>query len=196
MDQRTKWNSKYKERLIQLEEPLPNVRLANLSPYLNGGSALDLACGLGGNSLFLARLNFQVQAIDLSDVAVSYLQEIAAKQNLAINPRLCDLTKLTNLNLNKSSISLIVITYYLDRTLFPFVKSILKENGYFFMETFYTSPISENQGVSNHYKLQPGELLAEFGDWKVLFYEENEQEGRQTIFCQNQRKSAPIESEK
>jgi tellurite methyltransferase len=50
------------------------------------------------------------------------------------------------------------------------------------METFYLSPKNENQGVSNHYKLQPGELLADFSDWKVLFYEENEQEGRQTIF--------------
>ncbi|MFF2445478.1 class I SAM-dependent methyltransferase [Neobacillus sp. NPDC058068] len=183
MDPRIKWNQKHKERINQLEEPAPNARLENLSSYLPGGQAVDLACGLGGNSLFLARLNFQVRAIDISDVAVNYLKEIAVKQKLAIYPQLCDLTEITNLNLQKNSISLVVITNYLDRSLFPLVKSIIKENGYFFMETFYMSPKHENQGVSNQYKLQSGELLAEFAEWNVLFYEENEQEGRQTIFC-------------
>ncbi|QIZ09292.1 methyltransferase domain-containing protein [Priestia megaterium] len=187
MNPKNKWNSKYKERINQLEAPMPNERLAILSPYLTGGSALDLACGLGGNSLFLARLNFQVQAIDISDVAVNYLEEIAGKQKLAIFPRLCDLTDMAHLNLNNSSFSLIVITYYLDRSLFPLIKSIVKDNGYFFMETFYKSPKKESQGVSDQYKLLPGELLAEFSDWKVLFYEENEHEGRQTIFCQKQK---------
>ncbi|SMQ81416.1 Tellurite resistance protein TehB [Bacillus sp. OV166] len=187
MNLKNKWNRKYKERINQLEAPMPNERLAILSPYFTGGSALDLACGLGGNSLFLARLNFQVQAIDISDVAVNYLEEIAGKQKLAIFPRLCDMTDMTHLNLNNSSFSLIVITYYLDRSLFPLVKSVVKDNGYFFMETFYKSPKKESQGVSDQYKLQPGELLAEFSDWKVLFYEENEHEGRQTIFCQKQK---------
>ncbi|MFJ5717007.1 methyltransferase domain-containing protein [Neobacillus sp. NPDC093127] len=184
MNSRNKWNNKHKERISHLEEPKPNARLENLASYLKGGPALDLACGLGGNSLFLARLNFQVQAIDISDVAVNYLQDIAAKQKLAIYPQLSDLTEITTLNLQKNSFNLVVITNYLDRSLFPLVKSIIKEDGYFFMETFYMSPKHENLGVSNQYKLEPGELLAEFGDWKILFYEENEQEGRQTIFCQ------------
>lgn len=184
MNSKSKWNSKYKERLQNQEESLANPRLMNLSPYLTGGSALDLACGLGANSLFLARLNYQVQAIDISDVAVHALQEQAAKQNLAIKARVCDLTELTNHEWTDNYFNLVVITYYLDRALFPFVKSIIKQNGYFFMETFYFSPQKEGQGVSNQYKLRSGELLAEFADWKVLFYEENEQEGRQTIFCQ------------
>jgi tellurite methyltransferase len=49
MDSKSKWNLKYEERLIQNEEPTPNKRFA-----------LDLACGLGGNSLFLAQLNYKV----------------------------------------------------------------------------------------------------------------------------------------
>ena len=52
------------------------------------------------------------------------------------------------------------------------------------METYYQSPQNEIQRLSNQYKLQPKELLAEFGDWNVLSFEENELEGRQTIFCQ------------
>lgn len=184
MNTRMKWNTKHKDRLDQLKEPQPNPRLKDLSTYLNGGTALDLACGLGGNSLFLARMNYQVEAIDISDVAITYIQEQAEKNQLNIQPRVGDITELTNLHWQDSTFNLIVISYYLDRSLFPVVKSLIKEDGYLFMETFYQSPQNENQGISNQYKLQPKELLAEFGDWTVLFFEENEQEGWQTIFCQ------------
>ena len=184
MNTKTKWNTKYKERIFQSKEPAPNPRLVNLSAFLKGGTALDLACGLGGNSLFLERMNYQVQAIDISDVAINYIQEQVEKNNLKIYPQVADLTELNNFNWENSPFNLIVISYYLDRSLFPVVKSLIKEDGYLFIETFYQSPMNENQGVSNQYKLQPKELLTEFGDWKVLFFEENEQEGRQTIFCQ------------
>ncbi|MEH7355636.1 class I SAM-dependent methyltransferase [Neobacillus drentensis] len=184
MNTKSKWNTKHKDRLSDLIEPAPNPRLKDLSAYLNGGTALDLACGLGGNSLFLARLNFQVEAVDISDVAISYIQERAINDKLTIHPIVCDLTIWNELNWQNNSFDSVVITYYLDRTLFPLVKSIIKENGYFFMETYYQSPQNVNQGVSNQYKLQPKELLVEFGDWKVLMFEENKQEGRQTIFCQ------------
>ena len=184
MNTRSKWNAKHKERLYDLIEPAPNPRLKNLSAFLNGGTALDLACGLGGNSLFLARRNFQVQAVDISDVAINYIQEHSTNDKLNINPMVWDLTKCNELNWQNNSFDSVVITYYLDRKLFPILKSIIKENGYFFMETYYQSPQSVNQGVSNQYKLQPKELLAEFREWKVLSFEENEQEGRQAIFCQ------------
>ncbi|HEY2421855.1 MAG TPA: class I SAM-dependent methyltransferase [Neobacillus sp.] len=184
MNTRSKWNTKYIELIDQLKEPAPNPRLINISSYLKGGKALEFACGLGGNSVFLAQLNYQVQAIDISDVAINYLEEKAEKLKLDIYPQLCDLTELNKLDLQNSFFNLVVITYYLDRSLFPIVKRIIKENGYFFMETYYQSPQHENQGVSNQYKLQPKELLLEFTEWKVLYFEENQQEGKQTIFCQ------------
>jgi 2-polyprenyl-3-methyl-5-hydroxy-6-metoxy-1,4-benzoquinol methylase len=184
MDPKIKWNSKYIERITQNEEPTPNPRLKNLTPYFSGGEALDLACGLGGNSLFLARLNYQVKAIDISEVAIHYLQEQATKQKLSINTQICSLSQENLFEIASDFYDVVVITYFLDRSLFPLIKKIIKSNGYFFMETFYTSPQSENQGISKQFKLKPKELLMEFLDWKVLYFEENEKEGRQTIFCQ------------
>jgi 2-polyprenyl-3-methyl-5-hydroxy-6-metoxy-1,4-benzoquinol methylase len=35
-----------------------------------GGRALDLACGLGGNAVFLARRGFEVDAVDISEVGI------------------------------------------------------------------------------------------------------------------------------
>lgn len=178
-----KWNEKHKEQLNQIKEPKANQRLEALSSYLTGGNALDIACGLGGNSLFLAKMNYQVQAIDISDIAINYIQEQAAIRKLEIFPQKCDLTEINKLDGSNDSFNIAVMTYYLDRDLFPIVKRIIKEHGYFFMETYFQSP-QNNQNISNKYKLMPQELLNEFRDWKILYFEENEVEGRQTIFCQ------------
>ncbi|WHY89592.1 class I SAM-dependent methyltransferase [Neobacillus cucumis] len=183
MDTRKKWNIKHQDCLNKLDVPAPNPRLKNLYPYLLGGIALDLASGLGGNSLYLASLNYQVQAIDISEVAINYLQEQAAKDKRNIIPQVCDLTELNNLRWEDNSIDLAVITYYLDRSLFPMLKKFIKEEGYLFFETYYLKSQNENQGISKQYKLEPQELLEEFRGWKVLLFEENEQEGRQTIFA-------------
>ncbi|MBO0962790.1 class I SAM-dependent methyltransferase [Neobacillus sp. MM2021_6] len=184
MNSKTKWNRKYHERINVLKEPVPNPRLRNLSSYLMGGQALDLACGLGGNSLFLAEMKYEVKAIDISEVAITYIKTLATNNKLNIHPSVSDLTSGDKYHWGDTIFDLVIITYYLDRSLFPIVKTIIKELGYFFMETFYQSPQNDNQGVSNQYKLHSQELLTEFGDWTILFFEENKQEGRQTIFCQ------------
>ncbi len=170
--------------MIHLETPVPNTRLIQLSSYLGGGKALDLACGLGGNSLLLAQLNYSVRAMDISDVAVKYLQGMAEKEGVAVSAVTADLENISSLSFKSNSFDLLVITYYLNRTLLSLVKSLLKEDGYFFMETYYHSPKNWNQKISAQYKLQSNELLAQFKGWKVLYFEENEEEGRQTIFCQ------------
>jgi tellurite methyltransferase len=144
---------------------------------------VDLACRLGANSLFLADHHYAVKAFDISEVAVNHVNRLALKEHATVHANVCDLSQWGNLDLKENSIDFLVTTYYLDRTIFPYVKSIIKEGGYFFMETFYLSRSHTNENVSNQYKLQPNELLTEFKDWHVLFYEENEQEGRQTIFA-------------
>ncbi|WP_335489417.1 class I SAM-dependent methyltransferase [Bacillus sp. JJ1773] len=183
MNIRNKWNMKHQERIKHLRTSALNPRLEKMSDYLLGGTALDLACGLGGNSLFLARMNYQVQAIDISDVAIHFVNEQAAKDHLHIETRIGDLTESLDQNWQKEPFDLIVITYYLDRKLFPIVKNLIKKDGYFFMETYFQSKQNEKRQVSDQYKLQPNELIKEFRDWGILYFEEHEQEGRQTIFC-------------
>jgi tellurite methyltransferase len=185
MNTKEKWNIKHLDRINQHEKPEPNPRLKKLLTYLKeGGKALDIACGLGGNSMLLAQTDYQVEAMDISDVAINYIQTQAAKENLSIEPRVADLTTVDTEDWQNARYNIMVITYYLDRALFPVVKNSIKDGGYFFMETFYQSPENEGQGVSEQYKLRSNELLDEFRDWKVIYFEENEQEGWQSIFCQ------------
>ncbi len=184
MEAKMKWNQKYQERLKEFNHLEPNKRLIMQSSYLKGGTALDLACGLGGNSQFLAGRDYHVHAVDISDVALSFLKEDAAVKQLSIQTHLCDLSEWHTLQSMPLSFDLIIMTYYLDRMICSLVQSLVKENGYFFMETYFLSPLDENSRVSDRYKLQPQELLSVFKEWKILFFEENEMEGRQTIFCQ------------
>lgn len=186
MNPKLKWNTKYTERLQSKKTLEANPRLKALTQYLSGGRALDLACGLGGNSLYLARMNYHVQAFDISDVAIESLNKQIAKENLNIETNLVDLTTLTDKSWPQESFDLVVVTYYLDRALIPIVKNILKKDGYFFMETYYQSPKKKNEQISDRFKLHPQELLSQFADWHIHFFEENEQEGRQTIFCEKQ----------
>ncbi|WP_142752169.1 class I SAM-dependent methyltransferase [Neobacillus piezotolerans] len=176
-----KWNKKHQERLAEMEEPLPNERLVRLSSYLNGEKALDLACGLGGNSLFLAERGYEVDAADISETAIHFLREHAQKRELEVHASAMDLADLENLPYKIGAYDLILIAYYLDRSLFPYVKGLLKDGGYFFMETYYDSP--KEGKVSKQFLLKPNELLEEFREWTILFFEENEQEGRQIVFC-------------
>ncbi|MBT2644109.1 methyltransferase domain-containing protein [Bacillus sp. ISL-41] len=171
------------DRLIDGNPPEPNRRLLNMAAYLKGGSAIDFASGLGGNSIYLAEMGYDITAVDISEVAINYVQEQAAKRGLNITAKVTDLTKERTF-LKGHKLDLAIMTFYLDRSLFPLVKQVIKDQGYLFFETFYKHKAAVNGQVSSQYKLESNELLKEFRDWKVLFFEENEQEGRQTIFCQ------------
>jgi tellurite methyltransferase len=182
LDAKTKWNTKYFNRLKEGKQVGPNPRLKNFIDYLKGGTAIELACGLGGNCIFLSHHGYVVEAVDISDVAIHYLEREAARQKLTIRPHIVDLSTQSKLEFKKDSIDIAVITYYLDRPIIPYVMGLVKKHGFIFMETYFKSPLTTGS-VSEKYKLAPGELLTLFGAWQILYYEENEKEGRQTIFA-------------
>ncbi len=49
--------------------------------------ALDVACGGGRHGLYLARLGFTVDALDISDVAIDRLRDRVRREGLAVDPR-------------------------------------------------------------------------------------------------------------
>lgn len=185
MDDKNKWNEKYRERLEDSNSSKVNDNLKKFAAYFQGGHAVDLACGLGGNSLYLAQLNYDVTALDISDVAVKHVQELADYHGLSVHATVCDLTKIANLPLKENHYDLVIITNYLQRDLFPILSKIVKENGLIFIETFYKTPNStdKNDHMPEKFKLNSNELLNVFHNWQILFYEENEFVGKQLIFA-------------
>ncbi len=86
-----KWQGFYVDRA----KPVPFFGLApdeNLHAWVRGGEvtpgpALDLGCGNGRNSIFLAKSGFDVDAVDLSPSAVAWAEEEAAKAGVTVDVR-------------------------------------------------------------------------------------------------------------
>ncbi|WP_106401410.1 class I SAM-dependent methyltransferase [Actinocorallia populi] len=63
-------------------DPQPNARLTETVTGLPPGDALDLGCGDGGDTLWLASRGWQVTAADISAVAVERLAALARSHGL------------------------------------------------------------------------------------------------------------------
>ena len=70
----------------------PDVALTELVTGLTPGRAIDLGCGTGRNSLYLARLGWRVTGVDASTVGLKMATDEAAKMNLAFTPVRDDIT--------------------------------------------------------------------------------------------------------
>ncbi|RSD26081.1 class I SAM-dependent methyltransferase [Mesobacillus subterraneus] len=182
VDTSEKWNDKYSKKVSVGHIPMPNKKLSGLKPVLKGGKALDLACGLGGNSFYLAENGYAVTGLDISEVAVNFVNKEAGRRSMQVKAYSADLSN--QLKNTDDQYDLVIMTYFLARSLFPTIKQLVNTNGYFFMETYFKAGPGSKETISDAYKLESNELLEVFRDWRIIFFEEAEEEGRQTILCQ------------
>jgi ubiquinone/menaquinone biosynthesis C-methylase UbiE len=78
-DEKTIWNRKYNERSHTSLTPDP-LLVSAYSEFLAGvppGHALDIAGGVGRHAIWLAKRDWQVRLVDLSDVGIQQAQENA-----------------------------------------------------------------------------------------------------------------------
>lgn len=76
------WEDRYSER-EKIWSGRVNPHLATFAEPLNPGRALDLGCGEGGDSLWLAEHGWQVTGVDISDTALSRAVREAAARGVA-----------------------------------------------------------------------------------------------------------------
>lgn len=159
---RHKWNEKYKE---DSEPRTPSdivIKYHSLAPE---GVALDLAAGTGRNALYLAERGFEVDAVDISDVAVDQLR--------GRHPRIHALrADLDIYEIAPERYSLILNIRFLDRRLFPLIREGLVPGGVAVFETYLEE--KSGNGMAREYLLRENELLHCFLSLKILYYEEKE----------------------
>lgn len=175
-----KWNQKYKEKISHDSLPQPNSLLKELAPLLQGKHALDIACGLGGNSVYLSQLGFIVTAWDISNIAIDYLNLVSKQHGLAIQGEVVDLDVAVY---RRDTFDLVVDTFYLNRPLFPQIQHLVKPDGLFFMQTFMLTTTESHSHISDQYKLKPNELKDIFADWEILHFNQDEAKGLQSILA-------------
>jgi len=80
---REHWDRKYAEAL-RLWSAEPNRFLVAEVTDIEPGRALDLACGEGQNSRWLAELGWRVTGVDFSEVAIAKARDRAAREQLDV----------------------------------------------------------------------------------------------------------------
>jgi len=163
-----KWDQKYAD--VTLQTPAnPSFVLKQHSRLLPfNGKALELACGLGGNARFLAQCGFKTQAWDISDNALTVLNNWASLNRLPIEPLITDLEQML---LPYQQFDVIVVSRYLDRALFPQLVSALKPKGLLFYQTFL-APVQDNAPSNPDFYVRSNELSQAWPDLSTLVYGE------------------------
>ena len=144
-------------------EDAPTQLLLETTPGLQPGTAVDLACGTGRNALYLAEHGWTVTAIDGAETAVRVLHRRAADRHLTITARVADLTS-PEFSLPEDAFDLVVIAYYLQRDLFPKVKSAVRCGG-LVLAIAHTPEAGEQPSPK---RAAPGEMRRTFSGWKIL----------------------------
>jgi tellurite methyltransferase len=162
-----KWNARYRAAEGEASACYALREFAHLLP--EAGKALDLACGRGGNALLLAEHGLQVQAWDLSSVAIEMLQTAATARGLTIQASVRDIKQEP---LQANSFDVIVVSYFLERDLAPVLINTLKPDGLLFYETFIREKPAGVGPYNPDYLLGENELLSLFADLHVLAYRE------------------------
>jgi SAM-dependent methyltransferase len=146
--------------------------LINAVSDLRPGLALDLACGLGRNALYLASLGWKVTALDSSQVAIDSLPE-------SIEAHCVDL-ELPGFQPEPNIYDLICDCYYLQRDLFPKLRDALKPGGLFVA----VIPIADDdpaiRPMNPDFLCRDGELRALFEEWEILHQYEGKPGGDTT----------------
>ena len=164
------WNEKF-NRDGYLFGKSPNAYIAKNSTLLKPkDSVLCLGEGEGRNALFLAKNNFDVTAIDASDVGLQKAKELASANNCEIETEQLDLN---DWNPKENSFNAIVCSYlHLEEPLrsqtFKSITHALSPNGIFIGEFFSHEQLNYSSGGPKNIS-----LLYDLGSIKSILENEN-----------------------
>lgn len=164
---REKWESRYKRERRDLF--VPDEFLSAHEHLLRPGRALDLACGLGANSLFLSKRGFGVDAVDISLEACSRLLAEARRIEADVRPFVADLDYYP---LPEELYDVVLVFYFFSPPLIPAIKASLKAGGLLFYATYNCRHTSVKPGFNVAYLVAEGALSSYFSDFEIIVPEE------------------------
>ncbi|MBA1437944.1 MAG: class I SAM-dependent methyltransferase [Epsilonproteobacteria bacterium] len=162
-EDKERWNIRYQEKPFRdYVEPI----VKKYAKMAKVGKALDIACGQGRNTHFLEELGFEIDAVDLSDYALSQVKESEKINKID--------TDLDQYMLEKNRYDLVMNINYLNRRFFHQIKEALKPNGVVIFETFIIAHGDFDNPQNPEYLLRKNELLHAFISLDIIYYEERE----------------------
>ncbi len=162
---RERWNRKYASGNPNADFT-PAPLLVEYRHWLDGhGMALDVACGVGQNAMFLARCGYEVVAVDASLAGLRYARSEIARAQLEVLLVAADTDTFV---FPRDRFALVVVFRFLDRALVPRIKRTVQPGGLVFYQTFNVNQLRFAPQMHRNYLLEPGELTRLFGDFETL----------------------------
>lgn len=169
-EDREKWDQRYREGAYASRN-YPSEFLRNRVEILNIGRAMDLACGLGRNSIYLAELGFEVDAIDVSLVGLEIAREKAKERRLLIHWLNEDLVN--DWTIPTQQYDLILMFRFVSSEVLLKLPQLLAQGGALIIEEHLQWPQGNVVGPSgNRFRVKPGELMEGCKELDVLFHYE------------------------
>jgi SAM-dependent methyltransferase len=185
------WNSAYADQLMRQglfclgASP---IRLWNagglvqrfvqeIAPHyaIQPGTGVDLACGAGRDTVYLALHGWQMTGVDYLPGAIQRTQQLAQQQQVQVNTLLLDLESVADpfaaSALAKQSFNLVVVARYLHRPLLALLPNLLAPGGILLYQTFMQGSEQFGSPRNPNYLLRPQELAQTFANLAILLDE-------------------------
>lgn len=162
---RSKWDKIYGETVQAGDAAWVLRENAHLLP--EHGRCLDVACGLGSNALFLARHGLNAYAWDISPVAVEKVESAARSIQVTVHAQARDVVAMPP---SPESFDVIVVSFFLDRALFPQLLTALTPGGLLYYQTYTRSRVDDSGPRNEEYRLAANELLSLCRPLQVLAF--------------------------
>ena len=166
---KSKWDSLYsksKDYVFGKEPAVSLVENLNLFPV---GRVLDIAMGEGRNSVYMAKKGFDVTGVDISEVAVRKARRLAKENKVHFKAVVADLTKY---QIAPESYNVIMVFYYLQRSLNPAIIRGLKPGGVLIYENYTKGQTKYDKAENADYLLNKDELRTMFKGLETVKYQE------------------------
>ena len=165
-EKRQEWDDRYKKQ--SGTQAVATVLKENISLLPKEGLALDIACGTGANTFFLASLGMEVEAWDFSKVAIDEIKGLL-KGGEKVYP---EEISISSACFKEHKFDLILSCHYLDRAIAQAIYDATEPGGLIIYQTF-TSEMRFQVGPSNpEFLLNYRELFFLVGECEVLSYRE------------------------
>ena len=169
-DERARWDHRYASGdYVPRRRPAPF--LLEWLDRIPVGRALDVATGTGRNAFALAEAGYEVDAVDISTVAIERARAESQRRGREVNWLVADLDSDA---LPGDGYELITVLRYHSSRLWGRLKPALAPDGWILIEHHLQTHRSDAVGPKHkEFRLAPGELLQAFSDLRIVHYSES-----------------------
>jgi len=179
---KNKWNQLYEgSGFVYSAEPIRLLK--DHWQRLRKGKALDLAMGEGRNAVFLAQNGFEVTGFDISDVAVEKAKKLAYDKGVKIEAKVADLDLFI---FPIFAFDTVIVSYFKPISrYYSEIYRTLTQGGTVLIESYTTDQLLREpvEAFENRDYYHPNELLKQLKDFRILFYNEDEIDGKSIAQC-------------